>query len=59
MAGRISLSMIFLSINFRHCEERSDEANPFFPCRPYGLLRCARNDGLSQVQGGDDEVDGP
>jgi len=28
----------------RHCEERSDESNPRFRLRRYGLLRFARND---------------
>jgi hypothetical protein len=39
----------YLNLEFRHCEERSDEAIHSFFARRDGLLRCARNDGLAIV----------
>ena len=38
-----------MNLEFRHCEERSDEAIHSFFARRDGLLRCARNDGLAIV----------
>src|SRR5438445_6082743 len=35
-----------LTLEFRHCEEQSDEAIHSFFVRSHGLLRFARNDGL-------------
>jgi hypothetical protein len=37
---------VYLKLERRHCEERSDEAIHSSFTRRDGLLRCARNDGL-------------
>jgi hypothetical protein len=44
-ALRGEIANVYLELERRHCEERSDEAS-ILSLRFYGLLRLARNDGL-------------
>jgi hypothetical protein len=46
-ASRREIAKPYLKLVSRHCEEQSDEAIHSFFVRQDGLLRSARNDGLS------------
>src|SRR3954451_18048827 len=56
MAGRISLSMCF-SYFFRHCQRREGIQNLFAQAVWIASSLAPRNDGLSEVQGNDHEID--
>src|ERR1700674_41157 len=61
MAGRISFNMVcLLSSLSRYCEERSDEAiqSSFVAMDCFAALAMTVLSQLSQMQGGDHEVDG-